>query len=104
MMNGREKSDAAIVAAKPTNNASVSTTVATEPVEPRAGTKRNTGEQSMHRAQNRVRVIQALSRVRQVARQRKKERFTSLLHHINVALLRMAFTALKRDAAPASMA
>ena len=43
---------------------------------------------------------QALERVRQAARQRKKERFTALLHHINIDLLRMAFFALKRDAAP----
>jgi hypothetical protein len=43
-----------------------------------------------------------LERVRQAARQRKKERFTALLHHINIDLLRMAFYALKRDAAPAS--
>jgi retron-type reverse transcriptase len=45
-------------------------------------------------------VSQALERIRQVARQRKKERFTSLFHHISVELLRLAFFALKRDAAP----
>ena len=43
---------------------------------------------------------QALERIRHVARQRKKERFTSLFHHISVELLRVAFFALKRDAAP----
>ena len=31
---------------------------------------------------------------------RKKERFTALLHHVNVDTLREAFYALKRDAAP----
>jgi hypothetical protein len=45
-------------------------------------------------------VSQALERVRQVARQRKKEKFTALLHHVGVDLLGMAFFALKRDAAP----
>lgn len=100
MMNDREKSHSAIVAAKPTNNAAVSKTAAAEPVEPRAGTKRNTGEQSTHRTLSRARATQALSRVRQAARQRKKERFTSLLHHISVNLLRESFLALKRDAAP----
>jgi RNA-directed DNA polymerase len=45
-------------------------------------------------------VSQALERVRQAARQRKKERFTALLHHVGIDLLRMAFYALKRDAAP----
>src|SRR5436853_7015220 len=47
-----------------------------------------------------ARVSQALDRIRQVARQRKKERFTSLFHHLSVELLRLAFFALKRDAAP----
>jgi group II intron reverse transcriptase/maturase len=45
-------------------------------------------------------VNQALSRVRQAARQRKKEQFTGLLHHVNVDTLRTAFYALKRKAAP----
>ena len=43
---------------------------------------------------------QALGRVRQAAKQRRKERFTALFHHINSAMLRTAFFALKRDAAP----
>ena len=43
---------------------------------------------------------QALERIRQAARQRKKERFTSLLHHVDLAMLRTAFYAIKRDAAP----
>jgi RNA-directed DNA polymerase len=58
------------------------------------------GQQSTHRAQSRIRVTQALDRVRQAARQRKKERFTALLHHINVDTLKTAFYALKRKAAP----
>jgi group II intron reverse transcriptase/maturase len=45
-------------------------------------------------------VTQALDRVRQAAKQRKKERFPALLHHINVDTLRTAFYALKRKAAP----
>ena len=43
---------------------------------------------------------QALERIRQRARQRKKERFTSLLHHISIELLDAAFYELKEDAAP----
>src|SRR6516165_3510495 len=88
-MHGREKSDSAIIAVKPTNNA---VPTAAEPVEPRAGAKGNARQQSTH-------VTQALERVRQAARQRKKERFTALLHHISIDCLRMAFFALKRDAA-----
>jgi group II intron reverse transcriptase/maturase len=45
-------------------------------------------------------VSPGLARVRQAARQRKKEQFTSLLHHVTVDLLRDAFLALKRHAAP----
>src|SRR5271168_1530184 len=97
MMHGREKSDSAIVAVKPTNKAGQP---AAEPVEPRAGTKGTAEQQSTRRAQDRESVIQALDRVRQVARQRKKERFTALFHHITIELLRLSFFALKRDAAP----
>jgi group II intron reverse transcriptase/maturase len=45
-------------------------------------------------------VSQALARIRQAAKTRKEERFTSLLHHVNVDLLRLSFFALKKDAAP----
>jgi hypothetical protein len=44
-------------------------------------------------------VSQALARIRQAARQRKKEKFTALLHHISVDLLDEAFFDLKEDAA-----
>jgi RNA-directed DNA polymerase len=100
MMNDREKSHSAIVAGKPTNNASATNADAAEPVEPRAGTERNASEQSTHRTQGRERVSQALDRVRKAARQRRKEKFTALLHHVSVDLLRESFFALKRDAAP----
>jgi len=97
MMHDREKSDLAIVAVKPTNKAGQP---AAESVETRAGAKGNASWQSTHRTQGRERVSQALERVRQAARQRKKEKFTALLHHVSVDLLGMAFFALKRDAAP----
>src|SRR5438132_10763117 len=63
-MHGREKSDSAIVAGKPTNKA---VPTAAEPVERRAGAKGNASQQSTHRTQRRVRVSQALERVRQVS-------------------------------------
>src|SRR3982074_1950199 len=97
-MHGPEESDSVIVAMKPTNKAEQSVA---EPVEPRTETKGNADQQSTRRAQDRERVSQALERVRQAARQRKKERFTSLLHHVDPAMLRTAFYAMKRDAAPA---
>jgi RNA-directed DNA polymerase len=97
MMHGRGKSDTAIVAMKPANNAGQPVA---EPGEPRAGTEGNASQQSTGRAQNRETVTQALDRIRLAARQRKKERFTTLLHHVNVDLLRAAFFEIKKDAAP----
>jgi RNA-directed DNA polymerase len=97
MMHGGGKSDSAIVAVKPTNKAGQP---AAEPVERRAEAKGNARQQNTRRAQDRESVSQALERIRQVARQRKKERFTSLFHHLSVELLRLAFFDLKRDAAP----
>src|SRR5271163_4616114 len=96
-MHESEKSDSVVVAGKPTNKAAGA---AAEPAEPRTETKGNADQQSTRRAQDRVSVSQALDRVRQAARQRKKERFIALLHHVDPAMLRTAFYAMKRDAAP----
>ena len=43
---------------------------------------------------------QGLDGVRKAARERRQERFTALLHHLNVDLLRDRFYALKRQASP----
>ena len=104
-MNGREKSDPAIVARKLPNGAGQP---AEEAVERRAcpwheqgaGAEGNAGQHRTHRTQIRERVTQALDRVREAARQRKKERFTALLHHVNPDTLLVAFYALQRRAAP----
>ena len=96
-MHDLEKSDPAIVAMKPPNRAG---SAAAEAAEPRAGTKGNADQLSTHRTQTRERVAQGLGRVRQAARQRKRERFTALLHHVNVDTLETAFYSLKRKAAP----
>jgi RNA-directed DNA polymerase len=106
MMHGYEKSDPAIVAVKPANKAepameqSVAEPTAAEPGEPRAGTEGNADQQSTCRTQSRVSVSQALERIRKVAKQRKKEKFTALFHHISDELLGDAFYELKEDAAP----
>ncbi len=97
MMHGGGKSDSAIGAVKPANKAERS---AAELVEQRAGTEGNADQQSTRRAQDRASVSQALERIRQAAKQRRKERFTALFHHISVELLRLSFVALKKDAAP----
>ena len=97
MMHRRGESNSAIVAGKPTNKVERS---AAEPVEPRAEAKGNARQQSTDRTQSRGTVSQALERIRQAARQRKKEKFTALLHHISIDLLDEAFFELRKDAAP----
>src|SRR6202795_86107 len=107
MMHGHEKADSVIVAEKPANKAeqpaaeqSAAEPTAAEPVEPRAETKGNASQQTMHWAQSQTSMPHALERIRKVARERKKEKFISLFHHISVDLLDEAFYELKEDAAP----
>jgi group II intron reverse transcriptase/maturase len=68
--------------------------------EGRARTKENIVQSSMSPTQGGERVSQGLCGVQQTARARKQERFTALLHHLTVNLLRDSFYALKRQAAP----
>jgi RNA-directed DNA polymerase len=97
MMHDHEGSDSAIVAKNPANKAGLPVA---EQGERRAGTKGNADQQSTRRAQDRESVSHALDRIRQAAKQRKKEKFTALFHHISPELLRTAFYAIRRDAAP----
>src|SRR6476646_6893650 len=62
MMHGPEKSDPGIVAMKPANKTERSVA---EPVERRAGTKGNAGQQRTHRTQSRSSASQALERIRE---------------------------------------
>jgi retron-type reverse transcriptase len=96
MTYGGGKSEAAIVAGKPVNEAAQA---AEERVERRAATKGNVDQQSTCRTPSRTSVTQALDRIRRTARERKKERFTALLHHITTDLLEAEFFALKEHAA-----
>jgi RNA-directed DNA polymerase len=97
MMHGGGKSGEAIVAGKPANEVEPSME---EPVERRAEAEGNASQFSTGRMQSRETVSQGLERIRQAAREREKERFTSLLHHVSTDLLRQAFGELKRNAAP----
>ena len=97
MMHGRGKSDTAIVAGKPANEAEQS---AAEPVEQRAEAEGNARQQSTCRTSSRESVTQGLERIRQRAREKGKEKFTALLHHISVEHLEAAFYELKQSAAP----
>jgi len=60
----------------------------------------NTLQPNTHLTQGKERVSQGLERVRTAAREHKEMRFTALLHHMTVDLLRESFYALKRKAAP----
>src|SRR5882762_8309919 len=64
------------------------------------GAEGNASQHSTDRAQKRATVSQGLERIRQVARQRTEEKFTTLLHHISTDHLEQAFLELKEDAAP----
>ena len=96
MMHDRETSDPSIVAMKSANKAERS---AAELVEQRGGAEGNAFQPSTHRTPSRDGVTAGLERVRTAARLKKKERFTALLHHVTVDLLRSAYSWLKRDAA-----
>ena len=84
MMHGREKSDSPIVAEKSANNPE--RRPGAESVEPRGGAKGNAEQSRTCRTQGRESVFQRLDRVRQAARQRKKEKFTALMHLVDVEL------------------
>jgi group II intron reverse transcriptase/maturase len=81
---------------KPTNEVERSVE---EPGERRAEAEGNAGQQSTFRAQSREDASQALERIRQRAREKKEEKFISLLHHIDPNLLEEVFYQLEADAA-----
>src|SRR5438445_5314009 len=70
-----------------------------EGMEGRQPTKENTGQPTAPRTQSRISELSDLLGVRKAARKDKRTRFTALLHHVTVALLRDGFYALKREAA-----
>jgi group II intron reverse transcriptase/maturase len=68
--------------------------------EGRAQIKENIVPSHMRPTQSGERMSQGLHGVRQTAKGRKQERFTALLHHLSVRLLRDSFYALQRQASP----
>lgn len=102
-MNGDRKSDRLVRAKKLANKgeAREENALAAEPVEQRSLAEGNPWQQNTNRALDRKVVRSALGRIRQAAERDKRVRFTSLLHHIyELSMLRAAYYALKRDAAP----
>jgi len=92
-----EKSHCAIV---PVNQPNKGANALAEVGEGRAQMKENIVQPNMHPTQSGKRMSQGLNGVRKAARERRQERFTSLLHHLNVDLLHDSFYALQRKAAP----
>src|SRR6202795_1816451 len=98
MTNGPGKSDKPTVPEKPSNKAG---RPAAEGVEGKGLAKGNLPQQNASRTPSRSNALSALERVRQTAAKDKKLRFTALLHHIyNLDTLRMAYSGLKKEAAP----
>ncbi len=96
-MNVQEKSDGAVVPVNQTNKEERSSA---ETGEGRAQTEENIIQSRMRPTQSGKRMSQGLDGVRQAARARKQERFTALLHHLSIGLLRESFYALQRQASP----
>src|SRR4029077_9001343 len=92
-----EESDRAVV---PVNLSNKEEPSSAEAEEGRARAKENIAQSNTSPTQSGKRVSQGLRGVRQAAKARKQERFTALLHHVTVDLLRDSFYALKRKAAP----
>ena len=89
-MHALEKSDCAVV---PVNQPNKEGQPSAEAGEGRAQTKENIVQSHMHPTQSGKRMSQGLHGVRKAARERKQERFTALLHHLSVDLLRESFYA-----------
>ncbi len=92
-----EESHDAVVPMKPPNKGAQASA---EGVEGRASIKENSVESSAPPTPSGKCVSPGLDGVRRAARERKQERFTALLHHLTVDLLRESYYALKRNAAP----
>jgi len=96
-MNVTGESYCGIVPAKQPNKSEPSPA---EAVEGRPQTKENTPEPTPCRTQSRESGPSGLGRVREAARKEKKQKFTALLHHVSIELLRASYHSLKKQAAP----
>lgn len=102
-MHVNGKSDTGVVSVKRTNKGAQPIQHGQPPaesVERRPVAKGNSVQTTMTDTLRSEPVLNALDRVREAAKRDSKLRFTSLLHHVTVDLLRDAYYALKRDAAP----
>jgi hypothetical protein len=97
LMHGGGESYSGVVPAKHPNK---SGRPQAEGVEERPLAKENAEQSNQCRTQSRENGSNGLERVREVAKKDGKVRFTALLHHVTVALLRESYNSLKKKAAP----
>jgi RNA-directed DNA polymerase len=96
-MHGGGESYSGVIPAKQPNK---SGRPPAEVVEERPLTKENTDQPNPGRTQSRESGSNGLDRVRKAARRDGKLRFTALLHHVTVDLLRDSYHSLKKGTAP----
>ena len=95
-MNGGGESYSGVIPAKQPNESQGGRK---EVVEERPLTKENMEEPNSCRTPGRESEPSGLDRVRQAAKKDRKARFTALLHHVDLDLLRSSYFSLKRKAA-----
>jgi hypothetical protein len=91
-----EESHGGIVPMNPSNKDKA---LLAEKGEGRLPIKENVRPPNTHPTQSGERVSQGLAGVRKAARENKEMKFTALLHHLTIELLRKSFYSLKRKAA-----
>ena len=91
------ESDGCVLPTKCPNNSGQPLAEGTEGRQP---TKENIRQATAPRTQSRISELSDLHGVRKAARKDKQMRFTVLLHHVTINLLRDGYYALKRAAAP----
>jgi group II intron reverse transcriptase/maturase len=96
-MDGSGESYSGVV---PTKQPNKSGRPQAEVVEERPLAKENTEQTNPCRTPSRESGPSGLERVRETAKKDKKVRFTALLHHVTVDLLRDSYRSLKKEAAP----
>jgi group II intron reverse transcriptase/maturase len=97
LLHGGEESYCGVVPAKQPNK---SEQTPAEVVEGRPQTKENTQEPNLCRTPSRGNGQTGLTRVREAAKKDSKQKFTALLHHVSIDLLRDSYHSLKKQAAP----
>ena len=100
-MHATGKSDTGIVSEKRMNKGVQPSTPGQPPaesVEKRPVAKGNSGQATVSDTQGSPAASSGLARIREVARRDSQLQFTTLLHHVNAALLGQAYRSLKRQA------